>query len=95
MYTILAEVRIEEIDRFLVVFSTAELEKRARHGSLGAEVLAATADNDRVFILIDWRDCTAFNAFLADLDVGSTMARRGAKGRPSFTPMSRKGQLVA
>ena len=95
MYTILAEVHIEDLDRFLTVFSTAGLERRARHGSLGAEVLAATEDNDRVFVLIDWRDHAAFEAFLADPEVGPTMARGGAKGLPSFTPVTRPGRLAA
>ena len=77
------------------MFTTDGLAKRARHGSLGAEVLAATEDNDRVFVLIDWSDCAAFDAFLADPEVGPTMARGGAKGRPSFTPVTRQGRLAA
>jgi quinol monooxygenase YgiN len=95
MYTILAEVRIEELDRFLQVFSTAGQEKRAGHGSLGAEVLAATEESDRVFVLIDWTDRAAFEAFLADPDVPPTMARGGTKGRPIFTPIARQGRLAA
>ena len=95
MYTVLAEVRIEDITRFLAVFATAGLEKRARHGSLGAEVLAAGDESDRVFVLIDWTDRAAFEAFLSDPEVPPTMARGGAKGRPSFTPVSRQGRLVA
>jgi heme-degrading monooxygenase HmoA len=89
MYTILAEVRVEGLDRFLAVFPTAGLERRTCHGSLGAEVLADAEDNDRVFVLIDWRDRAAFEAFLADPEVGPTMARGGAKGRPSFTPVTK------
>lgn len=95
MYTILAEVCIEDLDRFLAVFSTAGLERRARHGSLGAEVLAATEESDRVFVLIDWTDRAAFEAFLADPEVGPTMARGGATGRPTFTPVTRQGRLAA
>ena len=48
MYTILAEVRTEDLNRFLAVFTTDGLAKRARHGSLGAEVLAATAGESRL-----------------------------------------------
>jgi quinol monooxygenase YgiN len=95
MYTILAEVRVEDLDRFLAVFTTEGLEKRTRHGSLGAEVLAAREDSDRLFVLIDWADCAAFEAFLADPEVPPTMARGGAKGRPSFTPITRVKRLAA
>jgi quinol monooxygenase YgiN len=95
MYTILADVRIEDLDRFIAVFSTAGLDKRARHGSLGAEVLAATEDSGRVFVLIDWADRAAFEVFLADPEVPPTMARGGAKERPSFTPVTRQGRLAA
>ena len=95
MYTILAEVRIEDLNRFLTVFTTDGLAKRAHHGSLGAEVLAAMENNDRVFVLIDWRDCAAFEAFLADPEVGPTMAWGGAKGQPSFTPVTRLERLAA
>jgi quinol monooxygenase YgiN len=95
MYTILAEVRIEDLDRFLAVFSTDGLEKRARHGSLGAEVLAAGDASDRVFVLIDWTDRAAFEAFLADPEVAPTMARGGAKGRPAFTSVTRQERFAA
>jgi quinol monooxygenase YgiN len=95
MYTILAEVRVEDLDRFLAVFTREGLEKRARHGSLGAEVMAATEDSDRVFVLIDWSDRGSFDAFLADPEVPPTMAKGGAKGRPSFTPVTRQSRLAA
>ena len=95
MHTILAEVRIEELDRFLAVFSTAGLERRARHGSLGAEVLAVAEEADRAFVLIDWPDRAACEAFLADPEVPPTMARGGARGRPAFTHVTRQGRLAA
>lgn len=95
MYTVVADVRIEDLDRFLAVFSTAGQEKRARHGSLSAEVLAATEESGRVFVLIDWPHRAAFDAFLADPEVPPTMARGGAKGRPAFTPVSRRGRFAA
>ena len=77
------------------MFTTDGLEKRARHGSLGAEVLPAAQEDDRVFVLIDWTDCAASEAFLADPEVPPTMAGGGAKGRPSFTPVTRQARLAA
>ena len=93
MHTILAEVRVQDLDRFLGVFSTDGLERRAAHGSLGAEVMSA--EDDRVLVLIDWPNRAAFEAFSADPLVAPTMARGGAKGRPAFTAVTRRARLRA
>ena len=95
MYTTLAEVGIEDLGQFLSVFATEGRRKREAHGSLGAEVLTTTDKADRVLVLIDWRDEAAYAGFLADPSVPPTMARGGAKGRPTFTPVVRSGRFAA
>ncbi len=95
MYTTLAEVEIGNLGQFLSIFATDGREKRAAHGSLGAEVLSAADGSDRVIVLIDWRDEDAYNGFLADPSIPPTMARGGAKGRPRFTPVTRAGRYAA
>lgn len=95
MYTTLAEVEVEDLPRFLSVFATDGRDKRKAHGSLGAEVLSITDTSNRVLVLIDWRDENAYQTFLSDPAVPSTMAKGGAKGRPKFTPVDRVGHFPA
>lgn len=95
MHTTLAEVEIEDLPRFLSVFATDGRDKRETHGSLGAEVLSVTDGSNRVLVLIDWTDESAYQRFASDPAVPSTMARGGAKGRPKFTPVFRVGRFPA
>jgi heme-degrading monooxygenase HmoA len=95
MYTTLAEVEIEDLGRFLSIFATDGRDKRATHGSLGAEVLSVAEGPGKVIVLIDWRDEAAYRGFLADASVPPTMARGGARGRPRFTPVTRAGRFAA
>lgn len=95
MHTTLAEVEIEDLARFLSVFATDGREKRAAHGSLGAEVLSVTDGSGRVVVLIDWKDEDSYQRFVSDPSIPSTMARGGAKGRPVFTTVLRAGRFVA
>jgi heme-degrading monooxygenase HmoA len=92
MYTTLAEVRIEDLGRFISVFATAGAKMRARHGSRGASVYA-TAEPGRVFVLIDWPSEAAFVAFRADPEVPGTMASGGALAPPIFTVVERVATL--
>ncbi|MBA3040561.1 MAG: hypothetical protein KJ670_03160 [Alphaproteobacteria bacterium] len=92
MYTTLAEVRIEDLGRFISIFATAGAKMRARHGSLGASVLATT-EFGRVFVLIDWPSEAAFVAFRADPEVPGTMASGGALAPPVFTALERVATL--
>lgn len=94
MYTTLAEVRIEDLGRFLSVFATAGAKMRARHGSLGASMFATT-EPGRVFVLIDWPSEAAFVAFRADPEVPGTMASGGALAPPVFTAVERVATLPA
>lgn len=94
MYTTLAEVRIEDLGRFISIFATAGAKMRARHGSLGASVLA-TAEPGRVFVLIDWPSEAAFVAFRAGPEVPGTMASGGALAPPIFTAVERVATLPA
>lgn len=94
MYTTLADVRIESVARFISVFATQGARLRARHGSLGASVLA-TVEPGRVFVLIDWPSEAAFAAFRADPEVPGAMASGGALAPPAFTAVERIASLPA
>lgn len=91
MFTTLAEVRIEDLAKFVSIFATAGAKLRARHGSLGASILA-TAEPGRVFVLIDWPSEAAFRA---DPEVPATMASGGTLAPPVFTAVQRVATLPA
>ena len=46
---LLATTPVEDLDRFMEVFSTAGAEKRKQHGSEGALVFRDPAEDDRVW----------------------------------------------
>ena len=51
---LLATTTVEDVDRFLEVFSTKGVEKRAAHGSKGANVFRDPTEENRVWALFDW-----------------------------------------
>ena len=51
---ILATTKVEDVDRFLEVFSTAGAEKRAQHGSKGSTVFRDPNEEARIWALFDW-----------------------------------------
>src|SRR5215212_2376306 len=65
---ILATTQIEDVDRFLDVFSTKGAEKRAQHGSKGSTVFRDPTEQDRVWVLFDW-DEAGWAAFVSDPEV--------------------------
>jgi hypothetical protein len=79
---ILATTQIEDLDRFLSIFSTKGAEKRAEHGSKGAHVFRDPTEEDRVWVLFDW-DAEGWQSFVADPAVPPIMQEAGHKGPPS------------
>ena len=78
---LLATTQIEDIDRFMEVFSTKGAEKRRKHGSKGAVVFRDPSESDRVWAIFDW-DAEGFKSYVSDPDVSSILAAAGHKGRP-------------
>ena len=78
---LLATTQIEELDRFLEIFSTKGAVNRKAHGSKGALVFRDPAENDRVWVLFDW-DEQGWQSFVADPDVPPIMKQAGHKTRP-------------
>ncbi|MCJ7996238.1 NIPSNAP family protein [Rhizobium cremeum] len=93
MYTTLADVRIEDLARFVAVFATAGAEIRSKHGSRAASIFAA--EPGRVLVLIDWPSEAAFAAFRADPAVPDTMASGGTLAPPVFTALGRVAEFPA
>lgn len=95
MYTTLAEVSIEDLQKFISVFATRGAEMRSKHGSRKAEVLHCVEDASRVYVLIDWGSKEDFDRFRSDPDVPATMKSGGMTAPPRFIPIRRVAELPA
>jgi hypothetical protein len=78
---LLATTQVEDLDRFMDVFSTAGAEKRKQHGSKGAVVFRDPTEDDRVWAIFDW-DEQGWQSFVSDPEVPPIMKNAGHKSRP-------------
>jgi quinol monooxygenase YgiN len=78
---ILATTQVEDIERFLDVFSTKGAEKRAEHGSKGANVFRDPTEENRVWVLFDW-DETGWANFVSDPEVLPIIKEAGHLDKP-------------
>ena len=78
---LLATTQIEDLDRFLKVFSTAGAEKRKQHGSNGALVFRDPSEENRVWALFDW-DEAGWAKFVSDPEVPPILKEAGHRGKP-------------
>ena len=83
---LLATTQIEELDRFLEVFSTKGADKRKAHGSKGALVFRDPAEEDRVWVLFDW-DEQGWASFVSDPEVPPILKAAGHVGKPQSAPL--------
>ena len=77
---LLATTQVEDLDRFMAVFTTAGADKRKQHGSAGATVFRDPSEEDRVWVIFDW-DEQGWQSFVADPEVPPIMQRAGHKTR--------------
>jgi hypothetical protein len=84
---LLATTQIENLDRFLDVFSTKGAEKRKQHGSKGAVVFRDPSEDDRVWVIFDW-DQEGWKNFVSDPDVPPILQEAGHKGRPAAAQLA-------
>src|SRR4051794_28481676 len=59
---ILATTKVEDVDRFLKIFSTKGAEKRQQHGSKGSTVFRDPSEENSVWVLFDW-DAEGWQSF--------------------------------
>jgi hypothetical protein len=78
---LLATTQVEDVDRFMEVFSTSGAEKRKKHGSKGAVVFRDPSEEDRVWAIFDW-DEQGWASYASDPDVPPILAAAGHKGKP-------------
>jgi len=78
---LLATTRVEDLDRFLKVFSTAGAQKRKQHGSKGVVVFTDPTETDRVWAVFDW-DEQGWQSFVSDPEVPLVLKDAGHKSKP-------------
>jgi hypothetical protein len=78
---LLATTQVEDVDRFMEVFSTSGAEKRKEHGSNGAVVSRDPTESDRIWAFFDW-DAPGWQSYVSDPDVPAILAAAGHKGKP-------------
>jgi hypothetical protein len=83
---ILATTTVENVDRFLELFSTKAAVKRALHGSKGATVFRDPTEENRVWGLFDM-DEEGWARFVSDPDVPPILKEAGALGKPEAALM--------
>ena len=83
----LATTKVENVDRFLKIFSTKGAEKRKQHGSKGAAVFRDPTEEDRVWVIFDW-DEGGFKNFVSDPSVPPILNEAGHKGKPQAATLA-------
>jgi hypothetical protein len=78
---ILATTKVEDVDRFLKIFSTKGAEKRQQHGSKGSTVFRDPTHENSVWVLFDW-DAEGWQSFVSDPDVPPILQEAGHVGKP-------------
>ena len=78
---ILATTRVEDLDRWMSIFSTTSAEKRKQHGCKGSTVFRDPNEEDRVWALFDW-DEEGWQNFVSDPEVPAILQEAGHKSRP-------------
>jgi quinol monooxygenase YgiN len=78
---LLATTRVEDVDRWMEIFTTTSAAKRKEHGSKGAVVYRDPSESDRVWVMFDW-DAEGWQSFVSDPEVPPIMAQAGHKERP-------------
>jgi hypothetical protein len=77
----LATTRVEDVNRWLEIFTTTSAVKRKQHGSKGATIFRDPAETDRVWVLFDW-DENGWKAFVTDPEVARILKQAGHKQKP-------------
>jgi hypothetical protein len=78
---LLATTQVEDVDRWLEIFSTTSAAKRKQHGSKGAVVFRDPSEADRVWVIFDW-DEQGWQSFASDPEVPPILQRAGHKSKP-------------
>ena len=80
---ILVTTTVENVDRFLDVFGTKGVDKRAPLGSKGSTVFRDPTDENRVWAVLDWDD-VGWAKFVSDPQLPPILKTAGILGKLEF-----------
>ena len=80
---ILVTTTVEDVDRFLDVFGTKGVDKRALHGSKGSTVFRDPSQENRVWASLDW-DEAGWAKFVSDPELPPILKTAGILGKLEF-----------
>jgi quinol monooxygenase YgiN len=83
---LLATTKVEDVDRFLKIFSTKGAEKRKQHGCKGSTVYRDPNEDNRVWAIFDW-DEQGWKSFVTDPDVPPILKEAGHIGKPQMATL--------
>lgn len=95
MVHILGEVAIEDLEKFVGVFSTRGAQMRGKHGNRGTQLFRVAEEEGKVVVLFEWESREAFEGFSNDPQVRETMSSSGTVGPPKFTLLEKVGEFPA
>lgn len=78
---LLATTKVEDVDRWLKIFSTTSAVKRKQHGCKGSTIFRDPNEDDRVWVIFDW-DEKGWQNFVSDPEVPAILKEAGHKGKP-------------
>jgi len=78
---LLATTKVEDVDRWLKIFSTTSAVKRKQHGCKGSTVFRDPNEDDRIWVIFDW-DEKGWQNFVSDPEVPAILKEAGHKGKP-------------
>ena len=93
MIHVLGKVSIEDLDKFVGVFSTRGAEVRGQHGNQGTQLFRVAEEDGKVVVLFEWESREAFEGFSNDPQVRETMRSSGTLGPPEFTFLEKVGEF--
>ena len=86
---LLATTTVEDVERFLRVFSTSGAAKRKEHGSKGSIVFRDPNQTDRLWAIFDW-DEKGWQDFVSDPEVPPILKNAGHKSTPQAALLAGK-----
>jgi hypothetical protein len=83
---LLATTKVEDVDRFLKIFSTKGAEKRKQHGCKGSTVYRDPNEDNRLWAIFDW-DEEGWKSFVSDPELPPILKEAGHIGKPQIATL--------
>lgn len=95
MFSVLGKVKIEDLQKFVGVFSTKGAEMRKKYGGQHSQIFRVQGEDNRVYVLLEWTSKEAFEEFANSPMVKETMKTSGTIEPPEFIYLEKIGEFPA